>query len=117
MAEADVALARVGAGESRRKQGRQAQGKAAWALSSAAMPPWPSSAVGADDPRAGADQDRVPAELARPRHRGRRPGDRLVLAAVGGRGRDVTAEQLALAQLGDVAADSEPGSAPPPVWT
>ncbi len=57
----------------------------------------------AEDPGARADDDRLPAEPARGRVEAADEADRLVLAAVGGAGGDVAAEQPALAQLGDVA--------------
>ena len=56
-------------------------------------------------PGPGAGDHRVPAESAGGGVEGAGDRDRLVLAAVGRRGGDVAAEQAALAQLGDVAAE------------
>ena len=56
-------------------------------------------------PGPGTDQGGVPAEAVGGGVEGAGHGQRLVLAAVGGRSRDVAAEQAALAQLGDVAAE------------
>ena len=61
--------------------------------------------LGADDAWARADDRRVPAEAVGGGVERAGDRERLVLAAVGRRRRDVTAEQAALAQLGDVAAE------------
>ena len=69
------------------------------------MPPWPRRVSEPMMPGPGPAIDRVPAELLAAASRAPGDRDRLVLAAVGGRGGDVAAEQAALAQLGDVAAE------------
>ena len=118
VAEAAVALARVGArrGAARGSSAgrRDERGVGAVERGHAAVA---ERGVGADDPRAGADQDRVPAERVGRGVEGADGAERLVLAAVGGRGGDVAAEQAALAQLARRRGENEPGSAPPPVCT
>ena len=63
------------------------------------------AAVGADDAGARAGDDRVPPELAGGGVEGAGYGDRLVLTAVSRPGGDVAAEQVAFAQLSDIAAE------------
>ncbi len=105
VADRPVALARVGAerrGESRVGRPRASE---AWAVSRAAMPPWPRRVSEPMIPGPGPGDHRVPAEPVGGGVEGAGDRDRLVLAAVGRRGGDVAAEQAALAQLGDVAAE------------
>ena len=112
MAEAAVALAGVARRRGGGEQGREAQGEggvgavegghaAVAEAVSEPMIPGPGPARIASQPR-----------RWRPR-RGRRRAERLVLAAVGGSGGDVAAEQAALAQLGDIAGErARQGAAP-----
>ncbi len=79
------------------------------------MPPWPNSVsepmMPGPGPTSAASQPRRLAALERADR-----AERVVLAAVGGGGGDVAAEQAALAQLGDVARERA-GQGAAPVWT
>ena len=116
VAHAAVARARI----DRREAGEIVvcipRASAAWAVSRAAIPPWPSSRRRADDPRARPGQHCVPAEAGR-RRRGRRP-TLIASRSPPYAGAAVTWPQSSpRSRSCATSRESEPGSAPPPVCT
>ena len=102
MAEAGVALARVGSRKARGEQRWQAERERRVGVVESLHAAMPVAALRADDSGARTDDRRIP---AKPSARVQSPDDahRLALAAVGGRDSDVVAEQTALAQRRHVA--------------
>lgn len=105
VAQALVAVAEVGAGEAGGDQGGEAQGENGMGVFQGCHAAVAVRGAGADDSRAGSDEDRVPAQLVGGGIQGAHRADRLVFAAVGRRCGDVAVEEAAFAQLLHVAGE------------